>query len=160
VTVLRDRWRTGRHVGSAKPTQVVEVQKGFFKRGYREFVKLDGSKEDFGEISKNKHNRRPWQAWWVARSDWITVPNVAQVTLEEALNQEGMADPETSTIEIENIIYKDVTGPAGVFRQIKEGYMGWSYGYTVKGRMCSPAAIASGSTRATAMRGRSPSRDS
>lgn len=128
-TTLRNRWRSGRHVGNAKPAQIVEVQAGYMNRLYQTYEHLDGSKPKFGFIQGSDHNDRPWQAEWVPTGPWITVPNVASVDLGEQFDENGVADPEVATVVVENVVFKQVAGVGGIFHQIKRGYMAPLYGW-------------------------------
>jgi hypothetical protein len=131
---LRTRWRSGDHVGVAKPTQVVEVQKGAITRDYGTFQLLDGSRPSFGTIVGSEHNARPWQAKWVADGPWIEVPNVAHVNIAAQFADDGMADPATATIDIDNVIFQQLAGVAGIYHMIRRGYLSPFYGFTISGR--------------------------
>jgi hypothetical protein len=141
VSILRDRWRSRKHVGSAKPQQRVEIQEGHFEHDYSTFTLLDGRSPDFGIIAGNKHNAKPWRAHWVPDGDWIEVPNVEEVTLEEEFASEGVADPESATIRIGNIIYEELTGPTGLqYHKPRRGWMAPFYGFKTRHRPRNPKA--------------------
>lgn len=123
---LRARWRSGKHVGPAKPNVVVKIQRGLIDRHFAPFVMLDGSVESFGEISGGKFNDKPWHGYWRATGDWIELPNVQQVDLNRSFTNNGVT---AATIHMDNIIFKQITGAAGIFHLISRGYLAPWYGY-------------------------------
>lgn len=106
------------------------------EKDYRPFVMLDGSKPDFGFISKSKHNAAPWQGTWTATGAWITVPNVRLVTREKDIDGKGV---ETATVVIENVVFKQMAGVAGIFHMIHRGYLAPWTGLQAAGRAFSGA---------------------
>lgn len=136
---LRSRWRSKKHVGPATPTQIVEIQKGKMIRDYRIFEFLDGHRTDFGEISKGKHNLHKWQATWDSDGDWLVIPNVSHVSLDDNMDETGLAEPTACTITIENVVMKQITGVGGIFHQIKRGALAPFYGFRF-GRSPDPGA--------------------
>lgn len=135
--LLVERWRSGAHVGEAKPRQLVQIQRGLLDRAYREF---EGDDQDFGEIAGSKHNGDPWQAFWRATGPWITVPNIKQVETEGAFDTEGVADPETATLHIDNIIYAETMGAVGSYHVMRRGWLAPWYGWQSSLRADNPAA--------------------
>jgi hypothetical protein len=135
---FRDKWRSGNHVGVNKPTVVVKIQRGLLDRAY---APLD-TDDEFGEISSNKHNSAPWHAFWRPTGGWITLPNVQSVETDiEFQPASGMADPETATVVVDNIIYQQAVGVAGSYHQIQRGWMSPMRGWTNMGsRTVDPAA--------------------
>lgn len=130
--VFRDRWLSGQHVGAARPTVLVRVQPGLLDRAYRPF---DGNDGDFGMIANSKHNAEPWHAFWRVTGDWRTLPNVQHVEVGDEFNEQtGMGDPATCTIVLDNIIYQEIQGVGGAFRQFVRGYLSPWRGWTNLGQ--------------------------
>lgn len=126
--VFRERWRSGFHVGMAQPRTEVRIQRGLMDRSYRPFP---GEDADFGYIGGSTHNDEPWQAYWRATGPWIDLPNIQQVeTAIEFQDTSGMADPETATITIDNIIYEEVFGTGGLYHRFSRGYLSPWRGWT------------------------------
>jgi hypothetical protein len=109
----------------------VWVQRGLIDRHYAEFEMLDGDKPDFGEISFGKHNNKPWQGFWRATGPWIGVPNIQQVDITKSFENNGVA---TATVHIENVIFQEQTGVAGIFHRIMRGFMSPMRGYRMASR--------------------------
>jgi hypothetical protein len=119
---LHWRWATGNHVGSAKPNQVVKIQRGVIDRHYATYQFLDGSTEDFGLIG-NGHNAKPWHAYWRVLGDWITVPNVSEVRLDKGFDDNGVG---SATITIQNILYQRAITTYGALTTWRRGgYSPW-----------------------------------
>lgn len=132
--VLTQRWRTGRYVGGAKPTQVVQVRRVLMDRAFQEFVKLDGSRDYFGYVANGKHNHAPWQALLVPDGDWLTLPNVESVELAAEFDESDMEPPETATVQLTNVNFQEVAGAAGVYHLMRRGYYAPWQGYSGPGR--------------------------
>lgn len=133
-STYRARWRSRNHVGPAKPTVIVKVQRGYMARDHRPLEMLDGSSPEFGFIQGSKFNATPWQATWVNTGDPITVPNVSSVSRQKSLDGKGI---ESATIAIENVVFKQVVGAAGIFHAVKRGYMAPWQGFVGLGRVFS-----------------------
>lgn len=130
---LDTRWKSGRHVGPAKPSQRVTIRRGVMDRLYQPFRGLDGgSMGDFGFIQDGKHNAEPWQAQWRNTGDWIELPNVSSVEISQSTEDSGIA---TATIVIENVIAKAYAGLAGTYHAIKRGYLSPFLGFAVVDRI-------------------------
>lgn len=130
-SVFRERWRSAQHIGMAEPRTVVRIQRGLVDRSYRPFP---GEDAEFGTIGGSKHNDAPWQAYWRATGEWIDLPNVQHVeTAVEFQQQSGMADPETATITIDNILYEEVFGTGGLYHRFSRGYLSPWRGWTNMG---------------------------
>lgn len=132
---LKDRWRSGQHVGSAKPVQRMEIQRGQWHRHYAQFVMLNGDEPDFGEIVGGKHNSIPWHPFWAAEGPWVEVPGISSVQFGDTLDTStGMAEPTTATITIENVAEVEAAGVAGVFRRFERGHYAPWRGFQSFGR--------------------------
>lgn len=130
------RWRSGRHVGSAKPRQVVKIQRGHLARFYHPFEFLDGSKDKFGVIWKGKHNGDPWHPDWHAFEGWIDVPNVREVMINKALDEDGIV---SATVHVENVAQVALAGPGGNYHVTERGSYAPFRGVRPPGRPAGPA---------------------
>lgn len=131
VTATYDqRFKSGNHVGAAKPTQVVKVRRGKFVRDYRTFTFLDGSTEDFANI-RGSFDSKPWAAKWEPLTAYKTVPNVMSVQLDRNFDNNGV---KTAVITIENILYKAIVGAVGTYRAIARGELSPIFGFAAFGR--------------------------
>jgi hypothetical protein len=117
--IYQAHWASRKHVGSAKPRQVVQIQRGHLARTFQRFEFLDGTTESFGIIWQGQHNADPWHPVWHAFEDWITVPNVSEVTITRALGEEGIVNAE---VHIENVAHVAYTGPGGSYHITDRGH--------------------------------------
>lgn len=121
------RQRAPAHVGDAKPTMVVQIRKGRFKRGYGAW---DG--DDVDAVIPGESRHRPWQARWVPETPWKELPNVLECSLSQAFDAAGV---NVATFTVENIGYVEQTGPLGdVYHLIEQGYLAPFRGYRAPGR--------------------------
>lgn len=114
---------------------VVRIQRGLLDRAYAPF---DGEDTDFGQIAGSKHNDSPWHAYWRATGDWIDVPNVKQVDVDGAFDDIGVADPESATIHIDNIVYVETVGAVGAYHVMRRGWLAPWYGWQSNYRAPNP----------------------
>jgi hypothetical protein len=125
------RWASAKHVGPAKPSQVVKIQRGHLARTFQHFELLDGSTENFGVIWQGQHNGDPWHPVWHAFEDWITVPNVKEVTITKSLGDEGIVSAE---VHIENVAQIALAGPGGAYHKTERGHYAPFRGALAPGR--------------------------
>lgn len=125
------RWASGRHVGPAKPTMVVRIQRGLMDHAFMPFVMLDGQQPDFGSILGSAHNDAPWQAFWRATGPWIDVPNVSQVDIEQGFDANGVG---TATVTIQNVLMQRAMGVVGAYTLMRRGYLSPWLGFVAAGR--------------------------
>lgn len=130
------RWRSGRHVGLAKPRQVVKIQRGHLARFYHPFEFLSGGSDVFGVVWEGQHNTDPWHPDWHAFEEWITVPNVSQVSVTKGLGEDGIVSAE---VHIENVAQIALAGPGGNYHRTERGSYTPFRGTRPPGRQASPA---------------------
>ena len=134
--VIAQRWRSGRHVGPAKPRQTVRIQRGLMDREHSDFRFLDGSRESFGKILGTGHGDPArsdvWHAFWRSTGDWIDVPNVSEVQIEGGFDDNGIGH---ATIRIENVLFKQAAGVAGIYHLIQRGGLSPTLGFAAVGRV-------------------------
>jgi hypothetical protein len=129
---LPAKWISGEHIGDARPVQRVRLRRGVMDRHYAPFQKLGGgSMGKFGFIQDGKHGAAPWHAFWRNTGDWIDLPNVQSVEINQGFDGNGIA---TATIVIENVIAKAYAGLAGTYHAIKRGYLSPLLGFAVMQR--------------------------
>jgi hypothetical protein len=133
--VYQQRWASRRHTAQAKPTQVVQIQRGHLARTFQPFRFLDGSTENFGLIWQGQHNNDPWHPVWHAFENWITVPNVREVTITKSLDGDGIVSAE---VHIENVAQIAATGPGGSYHTTDRGHYAPFRGAPAPGRANPP----------------------
>lgn len=89
------RWRTGRHVGAFRPTQVVRIRHGKFVRGFQDWPGEAITAKIPGETRS-----KPWQATWTPTSDWIELPGIYECRLEQDLSSNGIAQANISLVNV------------------------------------------------------------
>ena len=111
-TSIAGRWKSGKHVGAAKPRANVMVRRGHYHRRYS----ADGV----------------WQAVWVADSDWMVIPNITQITLESSFDSNGVT---VATVQMDNVGYINAVGALGdPFHKIERGWFSPLRAYKAPGR--------------------------
>lgn len=112
-STLRARWASAKHVGDARPTQRVRVQRGYWQRG-------DAAHADnpFGW---------DWTQWWVPKGPWVEVPGVRRVDIQQSLDSNGCA---TATIELANFAMVEQAGLGGTYHLRKPGWLSPTRAYT------------------------------
>lgn len=106
---LRARWQGGTRAaptgailygGDARPTCEVQVRSAYLKRHYDE----DGH----------------WTATWTPTSDYIDLPGVRSVGLEQSYESNGLS---TATIDLANVSMREIAGALGVnYHAIERGW--------------------------------------
>jgi len=115
VKTIRQRWKSGEHVGVAKPTM----------RGYVRSVVLGRElhrvpQDDiYAHIPNWQGGNKIWQGRWYPKSDWVALPNVLSVEGDQDFNQNGVGN---CVIEIDNVAMIEQSGVAGVYHLIERGY--------------------------------------
>jgi hypothetical protein len=130
---LTNRWRSRKHVGAARPTVRVEIQRGRMMRHHSPFTKLDGSRPRIGYVVGDKWNGQPWHAFWNPSGPWIDLPNVASVEMDIQLNN-GVAEPAQATITLDNILAASIPGELGNYRRLERGGLSPLRGFHARGR--------------------------
>jgi Tol biopolymer transport system component len=120
-----DRWRSGLHIGDARPAQRVQVRRG---RYFRRHGKWLGSDPMHGVKIAGYNLSNPWQAYWTPQSAYVTVPNVREVRLDQSTDQNGIT---TATFVIDNIFYRP---EAGGQHSIERGQFAPLRGYVAPSR--------------------------
>lgn len=119
------------------PRQLVQIQRGVLDRSYTDF---DGD-DDFGVIAGSKHNELRWRAHWRATGPWIDLPNVKEIELEVSMDESGVAEPESATIHIDNIVYAETMGAVGSYHVMRRGWLAPWYGWQSSIRDANPATV-------------------
>lgn len=132
MTVLADRWKTGDHIGPARPTRRARIRLGRFYRRYDAWVTPPGGEPVDATIhnpSNAQSNTDPWQAFWTPDDTtppdygWVEIPNVMSVERANGFTQNGIS---TATIHIENIVAAALPGDG---HSLNRGYMAPLRGY-------------------------------
>lgn len=104
---FRTRWLTGQFVGPYKPYMLVRVRKGYFQRRY----------DSAGD----------WGATWTPTTAWKTLPNVADCTLDQSFDQNGLT---VCTLNIANVYHYD----RGTYTTFERGWFSPFRSYVGSGR--------------------------
>lgn len=110
-------WHSGRNLGASKPTQVVQVRRGNWRRDYRlwpgatvhavipdEPTFTNNADEDLGGLGF-------WRPIFTETTDWKEVPNVISVAFtRDLLQANGM---KVATVVLDNVGYVEQTVPSG-----------------------------------------------
>lgn len=113
--VMRQRWRSGRHVGSQKPTL----------RGYIRTAQLGRNWRSVPQDLVYSHvpgwwgGNKIWHGRWRARTGWKALPQIFSVDVDQDFDQNGVA---SATIEMDNVVMDARTGVAGIFHAIERGH--------------------------------------
>lgn len=103
------------------PTTTVKIRSGRFNRRYAAW---DGDR--LAAIIAGGNNAAPWQAFWEPAGAYVELPGVAQVTLDQDFDNNGLT---IATIELENIGYPEQGVGDNAFRMIERGYFAPYRGY-------------------------------
>lgn len=113
--VLRQRWKSGEHVGDAKPTL----------RGYIRTVQLGRNWRQVPQESVYSHvpgwwgGNKIWHGRWRCRTGWKPLPNILSVDIDQDFDQNGVAN---AVIEIDNVEMVAEEGVSGVFHALRRGF--------------------------------------
>lgn len=121
--LMRDKWRSGKHVGDARPAQLVRIRRGSFMHRYDTWAG-----DDVNVSVPGTRDSKPWQAFWTPHEDWRVLPNVVEVGLDQGFDGNGIT---TANIQIDNQLYEEDTGAGGVFHRILRGALSPLYGYAL-----------------------------
>lgn len=119
---FRRRWRSMRHVGAYRPTQVVKIRTGSFRHRYDSWP--HGGVHATIPGAEAHH---VWQAFWEPHDDWRTLPNVVEVNMDQDFNNNGVSN---CTVVMDNVAYEERTGATGTFHRIVRGFFAPLRGYT------------------------------
>lgn len=121
---MRERWKTRRHVGEAKPTQEVFLRSGEFRRNYSGGAARPNARLPGGLTT-------PWQASWFPLNNPVLMPNAAEVTLEKNFDNNGIA---TMTGHFDNVVMEEQERSGNVFHEIIRGFFSPLRGYRAPDR--------------------------
>lgn len=122
-----ETWKSKRYLGASRPTAVVQVRRGNFRRDYR-----SGAPSIPGATIPGEDDLEPWFPIFTETTPWVTVPNVSSINFSKDFSQRGM---NVATIQLDNVGYVEETGPLGdVYHLIKHGFMAPSRGYVAPTR--------------------------
>lgn len=110
------RWRSGRHFGPARPSHQVFIRHGEYRRGYHTWDGPTVNADIYGESRQN-----PWYPVWTPTTDWVEIPGVQNINLDQSFEQDGTT---VATLTVDNILM-----------QPTEGVMGYLYHLIVRGAL-------------------------
>jgi hypothetical protein len=116
------RWRSKKHVAGSAPWGQVLVRRGRFARTYH----WDWPNPQFGQIY-GRSIRYQWYPDWTPLEDWIELPGVAQIDLDQSFDKNGIT---VATIDVDNVAWTTLTGVDGRPYHVRQrGYLwpwrGW-----------------------------------
>lgn len=116
VAVQRQRWRSGKHVGNAKPVVRVFVRKGRLRRSYQQ----KPAKDVYSHVPGLMGPDYVWSARWEPMTEYREVQGVVNIRCDTDFDKNGV---DTLTLTIDNTQMGQETGLAGVFHKIRRGFM-------------------------------------
>ena len=119
---FKDIWRTKSYVGARRPTMVVQVRGGSFRRDYRAWD------EPFVKATIPGETRAaPWYPIFTETTPWVEVPNVLSCDFNQDFEQNGIS---IATLAIDNVGFTPMTGPFGdLYHAISRGFLSPARGY-------------------------------
>lgn len=124
---MRERWRSMKHVGDAKPYVRAWVRTGALARSFQRVPQ----KEVYSHIPNWEGMSTIWQGRWNPKDIWVELPNVQMVEPKQDFTQKGM---QGLTITLDNIAMTARTGVAGVYHMIERGFYAPFRGYATRGQ--------------------------
>jgi hypothetical protein len=129
---VRTAWASGALVGPSKHQLIIRVRPGVVERDYVETKRIDTGEDVLMQtIVASPSQYPPWVGTWTPLGDWRTLPNIQSEKHSRGFDQNGSS---TATIVMDNIVFEDETGVAGVFHDIKRGFFSPSRGVVVSTR--------------------------
>lgn len=126
-------WKGKAYVGARRPTTVVEVRGGSWRRDYRPWS------NPINAIIPGETKLMPWYPIFTETTPWVTIPNVLTCDLSQDFEQNGLS---VANIAIDNVGFEQATGPFGdIYHAISRGLMAPSRGYDPPGRPTSGLAV-------------------
>ena len=116
VATQEQRWKSGDHIGPAKPTLKVYIRRGHLERHYKNLPK----NEVFSFTPGLGGPRSVWYAEWVPDEDYVEAPGVLSAKGDGNFEQKGV---EQVTVEIDNILMLEKSGASGIFHELDRGHM-------------------------------------
>lgn len=122
--LFESRWRSGNHIGPARPVMQVWLRTGRYNRDY---ITRDG----IGALIPGSSPTRPWTAHWDPLSDWIELEGVLDYADEQDFESNGMT---VANLTVENVGLVEAAGLAGAFHFVRRGRLSPWGGYSPPGR--------------------------
>lgn len=108
-------WRSRLHIGGNKPRAVVQVASTRYVRSYHEWTGPRVRAKIPGETGEN-----PWWPKLVRYTDWMTLPNVKSVEVQQDFDGNGL---QIATVVMDNVAYVQQTGAMSqLYHLIQPGY--------------------------------------
>jgi hypothetical protein len=135
---FRARWRSGKHVGAAKPRMRAYFRVGTWHRAYWPWANPG---EFAGVTIPGETAERPFHPIWTGPSPqgqlgpfapWQEIPNVLEVAEEQGFDENGI---KRFTMTVDNVDLREQVGPMGaLYHAYKRGYLSPHHGYAPPGR--------------------------
>lgn len=135
-------WRSRKYVGSAAPWGRVSVRRGYMQHSYHDtwpgpnapLTVRDADPPPFGRLV-GYSDFPQWYPDWTPTTDWVTLPGVAQIQLQQSVNYAGGDGGDGSggaggsngvavaTITCENQAWASVAGRLGAYHVNQRGWL-------------------------------------
>lgn len=144
-----ERWRSKQHVGPATPYGKVSIRRGYMKHTMHDSWPGPNAPETvrgrkppaFGRLC-GLGNFPQWYPDWTPTSDWIELPGISQIALQQSVSYAGGSSGDgsgggggtngiaTATITADNVAWVNVAGELGAYHQKQRGWLwpwrGWA----------------------------------
>lgn len=127
---LKSRWKSGDHVGAARPACRAYVRTTRIKRDY-ETVGADEIFATIPGLPDRIGDRQVWKGRWFPLTPWERLPNVLDFKDEHTFDANGV---QTATIDVENIAIIEESGLGGIFHTFQRGHYSPFRGFDPQGR--------------------------
>lgn len=109
-----------------RPTCQVFVRTGRLRRKWKPWTGPEINAYQVG----SEHNDEPWQATYVATSDWIEIPNIISVDIDNQMRFGGDgAAGSTATINVDNTFLEELSPMGDIYHAIRRGWLSPWRGY-------------------------------
>jgi hypothetical protein len=128
---MKSRWKSGDHVGDARPLVRGYIRTTRLKRTY-ETVSADEIYATIPGLPDKIGDRQVWKGRWHPLTPWAALPPILDVKDEHTFDANGV---QTATIEVENIgVIEHSSVLGGIFHTFERGYYSPWRGFDPKGR--------------------------
>lgn len=126
------RWRGRKYVGAARPYTTVQLRRGYMHHA----LHTDWPSPQFGQILGH-HIRDQWYPTWTPTSDWLPLPGVDEVDIDQTMAYAGGGAGNgiaVSTITCDNATWAATAGALGAYHTKQRGWL-WPWrGYVPTNR--------------------------
>lgn len=120
------RWRSKKYVGNAKPWARVSIRRGYLHHSLHK----DWPNPQFGQVVGH-HIRDQWYPTWTPTTDWVTLPGVSNIDLDQQMNYAGGGGNGicVASLTCDNRAWVQTAGTFGAYHVKQRGWLwpwrGW-----------------------------------